>query len=53
MKKRNKSVRDIIADVCYEICDKYCKYADQCEKGEISEDELDIECNKCVLLILC
>lgn len=53
VKKRNKGLLDIFEDVCCAICDNYCKYADQCEKGEISEDELYIECDKCVLSILC
>lgn len=51
-KKNDKTVTNVIEEVCCAFCDKYCKYNDRYEKEEIDEDNLFRECNKCIMKIL-
>ena len=48
MSKENKSVAEIIEEVCCEICDKYCKYPSMYTEEEW-QDAMDEICTNCPL----
>lgn len=47
--KEQKTVSQIIDEVCTEICNGYCKYMDAILEGEIYNNELNKYCSNCPL----